>query len=129
MRPRVLRVAVVAAVVVLFVAYIYPVTDIGEYLVLGLGLLTFAIAERAQHQRLRRRLDADQKLKQRYVALTLAPIAVVVTWVAAFEIVLREKGLTPAMDFTRIGIAVVIGVLAVLYFYRARLITMIEKSA
>lgn len=61
MRPRVLRVAVVAAVVVLFVAYIYPVTDIGEYLVLGLGLLTFAIAERAQHQRRRRRLDADRK--------------------------------------------------------------------
>ena len=127
MRSMMLRVLPVA-VVVLFAAYLYSGNDLPIYLTLGAGLLLFALVERAQYERLLGRLDADQKLKQRYVALTLAPIAVVVIWVAAFRIVLTEIALTSAMDFTRIGIPVLVGMLAVVAFYRLRLIARVEKS-
>jgi phosphatidylglycerophosphate synthase len=126
MRPIVPRILAVAAMIVLFAAYIYSVNDVFLFLILGLALLVVMFAEHAQYQRLRSYLDADRRVKWLYIALMLAPFAIAVICVASFHVLLTEMGATFPTELVWIGWATSFAVIALLGFFRYRLIKKME---
>lgn len=114
-----------AAVIVLFAANLYSLSDISASLILGLGLITMAVAEIAQYRRLRGYLEADPEVERRYMTLTLVPYVVVT--VVSVPLPLAGLDLELVRDLLWIGVAVAFAVIGLAQFLRYRLIGRIER--